>query len=283
MGNIILAAETGADISPELTERYHIQTVPMHVSFGSVTQDDGTFPPEDICAYYERTKELPKTSGSTPEDFKAAFDRIHAQQPDAHILHLGYSAVTSCSFQSAQIAAEGRDYVTSLDTKAVSAGQGSIVLRMARLLEQHPEWDITQAVAAAEDLCQHSRMCFVPKDMKYLRAGGRVNNATALCGDLLGIHPVIEIQDGKLIAAKKLRGKMTKLVPQLVRSYIEQWNLERDEIWLIRTPTFTEELRAAAEQSARACGVETVTWVNTGGVITTHGGPGAFGVAGFVR
>lgn len=196
MGNIILVAESGADIPPELAQRYGIQIVPMHVSFGSVTQDDGTFPSDDICAYYERTGHLPKTSASTPEDFNAAFDRIHTQWPEAQILYLAYSAVTTCSYQSAQIAAEGRDYVTSVDTKAVTAGQQSIVIHVARLLEAHPDWELSQAVTAAEELIDRSRMCFIPKDMKYLRARGRVSNAVALCGDLLGIHPLIEIKDG---------------------------------------------------------------------------------------
>lgn len=122
MKHIILAAETGADIPPEAACRYGIYIVPMHVAFGDATRDDGDFPSEEICAYYERTRELPKTSGSTPEDFIRAFDQIHAEYPEAHILHLAYSAAT-CSYQSARIAAEDRDYVTSLDTKAVTIGQ----------------------------------------------------------------------------------------------------------------------------------------------------------------
>lgn len=123
--------------------------------------------------------------------------------------------------------------MTSLDTKAVTAGQYSIVVRMAQMLERHPEWDMDQAVQAAEGLVLRSRMCFIPKDMKYLRAGGRVSNAVALCGDLLGIHPLIEIQDGRLVATKKLRGKLSGLAPRLVRDYAERHDLEKDEVWLI--------------------------------------------------
>lgn len=44
MGNIILVAETGADIPPGEAERHGVHIVPMHVSFGSETRDDGTFP-----------------------------------------------------------------------------------------------------------------------------------------------------------------------------------------------------------------------------------------------
>ena len=51
--NIVLLAETGSDISPEIAEKYGIYIVPMHVQMGDVTKDDGTFPPEEVCEYYE--------------------------------------------------------------------------------------------------------------------------------------------------------------------------------------------------------------------------------------
>ena len=97
MRNFVVVAETGADIPQELAERYRIHIVPMHVSFGNVTKDDGTFPAEEICRYYESTGELPKTSGSVPEDFIKAYDVIHSQNPEAHILYLAYSSVTTVS------------------------------------------------------------------------------------------------------------------------------------------------------------------------------------------
>ena len=283
MGKIILVAETGADIPQELAERYRIHIVPMHVSFGNVTKDDGVFPAEEICRYYETTGELPKTSGSVPEDFTKAFDAIHGQNPEAQILYLAYSSVTTVSYQSALIASEGRDYVTSVDTKSVSAGQCAIVVTMARLLEEHPEWDMAAAVAAAEGLIQRAKMAFIPNDMEYLRAGGRVSNAVALCGKLLGIHPVIEIQNGKLVATRKPRGKLSTLAPELVERYTLDNDLDREELWLIRTPRMDESIISSAEEVAQSLGFRKITWVQTGGVITTHGGPGAFGMAGFSR
>lgn len=277
---IILVAETGADIPRELAERYRIHTVPMHVSFGSTVKDDGAFPSEEICRYYDETGDLPKTSCSTPEDFTRAFDAIHAEHPEAQILYLAYSAATTGSYQSAQIAAEGRDYVTSVDTKFASAGQCAVVISAARMLEAHPEWTVQEAAAAAEELVRRCRMCFIPNDLKYLRAGGRVSNTTALIGGLLNIHPLIEMLDGKLIPTKKLRGKLRNLAPKLVRDYVQENDLDREELWLIRTPRLPESIIESAEETARALGFRTVTWVWTGGVITTHGGPGAFGVVG---
>ena len=71
--SIILMAETGSDVTPELAKELGVLLVPMHVSMGDQTLDDGTFPPEEVCAYYDRTGTAPTTSGSTPKAKATAF------------------------------------------------------------------------------------------------------------------------------------------------------------------------------------------------------------------
>ena len=44
MSNIILVAETGSDIPRDIAEELGIFLVPMHVTMGETTFDDGTFP-----------------------------------------------------------------------------------------------------------------------------------------------------------------------------------------------------------------------------------------------
>lgn len=281
MGNIILVAESGADIPVGLAREYGIYIVPMHISFGAESKPDGTFPPEEISAYYERTGVLPKTSGSTPEDYSRVFDEIHRRYPGGQILHLAYSAVTTCSYQSARLAAEGRDYVTSVDTKFASGGQAAIVLRTARLLREHPEMHIKDAAKAVESLIRRNHMCFIPDKLEFLRAGGRLKNTTALVGNILSIHPLIEFDNGEIKATRKLRGKMERLIPQLIANYTEENRFSRDEIWLLHSPGLAEECRTIAHRAARDCGFPIINWIKTGGVITCHGGPGAFGIAGF--
>lgn len=283
MGKIILLAETGSDIPAETARRHGIYMVPMHVSFGEETRDDGTFPAEEVVDYYKRTGKLPKTSGCVPEDFEKIYDQIHKENPEGQILYLAYSSVTTCSYQSGQIAAENRNYITSIDTKHVSVGQYVVVTTMAKLLKEHPEWGMKEALERAEEVSKRVSMCFVPDTLEFLRAGGRVSNAAALCGALLKIHPRIEILDGYLQATKKHRGNMVKLAPQLVREYIKEKDLDLEELWLISSPGLDEEVIKKAEDAALAYGAKKVSWVKTGGVITTHGGPGAFGVVGFMK
>ena len=283
MGKIILVAETGADISRELAEEYGIYIVPMHVTFDEETFDDGSFPVEKIVEYYANGKKFPKTSGSNPEDFVTVFDRIHAEHPDAEILYLAYSAITTVSYQSGVIAAEVREYVTAVDTRQVSAGQGMVVVEMARKLRENPHMTMEEAVAVANELIEKANMCFVPDNLEFLRAGGRVSNVVALVGGLLGIHPCIEILEGKLIATKKYRGKMVMVATRLVKEFAAQWKLRRDELWCVYTIGISEEVKQAVAKAAEECGFKGIQWIQAGGVITTHGGPAAFGIAGFAE
>lgn len=276
----LITTESGSDMTPETAQALGVEIVPMHISLGDETFDDGSFPPERICTFYEEQKKLPKTSGCTPDDFERFFDRIHAEHPQARILHLAYSAVTTVSYSSACIAAEERPYVTVIDTQHVSAGLQAVVIQVCQLLKEQPGLDGEAIAAAVQQIVHKTRMCFVPGDLKFLHAGGRCGNLAFVGGQLLKLHPCIEILDGKLIATKKYRGSLHKVIPQVIQEYAEKNNLDRKQLWLIRAVGLSEELQALAEQTAHDLGFVQVDWVWTGCVITAHGGPGAFGVVG---
>lgn len=281
MSKFILVAETGSDIPKDLAQRYNIHTVPMHVAFGDETRDDGSFPISDIYDYFNKTKKLTKTSGCTPADFEKVFDEIQSNDPDKHILHLAYSAVTTCSYQSAIIAAEGRQNITSVDVRHVSAGQALVVILMARFLEAHPDCTVEEAVRKAEHLAKTCCMGFFPGDLAYLRAGGRVSNAAYLGAKILSLNPLIEVLDGHLKATKKYRGKMEHVSLKMMREYIERCNLSREIMAFVYSEGLSQSIKDNATALAEELGFREILWIPTGGVVTTHCGPGGFGVCGF--
>lgn len=283
MSNIILVAETGSDVPKDIAEEMGIVLVPMHVTIGDNTFDDGTFPVEKICEYYNSTNKVPKTSGSSPQDFIKIFDEIHRLYPDKQILHLAYSAVTTCAYQSALIAAEDRDYVTSFDTKQVSVGQAAIVIQTAKYLKENPLVTMKELIKEVNSICDRTKMCFIPGKLEYLRAGGRVSNAVFIGGKILSIHPSIEIENGYLVGKKKYRGKMESIVPKMIAEYSTAKNLDKKEVYLLWSIELSEAVRRLAEDKAKEIGFEKIKWMQTGCVITTHGGPGSFGIVGFSK
>ena len=96
MKKYIITTESGSDLSKEIIDRYNIQVVPMHVTMEDQTYPDGSFDVQKVFDYYEETGNLPKTSGSTPQDNAEVFKQVFTKYPDAYIIHIAYSAVNDC-------------------------------------------------------------------------------------------------------------------------------------------------------------------------------------------
>ncbi|MBR5251245.1 MAG: DegV family EDD domain-containing protein [Oscillospiraceae bacterium] len=280
MAKFILLAETGADIPAEIAKEYGIYIAPMHVTFGSETRDDGSFDVSEVFSFYESTGTLTKTSGCTPEDFETVLAQIRAEHPDSHIIYMAYSASTTCSYQSCVIASEGMDNISLIDTKQVSAGQCLAVLKTARYLRENPDVTVEQAVKFATEISEKVHMGFFPGDLAYLKAGGRVSNAAYLGAKILSLNPLIEIRDGRLEGTKKYRGKMDKVAVQLYNEFVPQYNLDKKTMVFVYSKGLGEQLKKQLTDMAKQDGFEEVMWIMTGGVVSTHSGPAAFGVCG---
>ena len=202
MGKYVIVVESGSDVTPELCERYGIVRVPMHVTIGDETVEDGSIDPLEIYSRCNELGVMPKTSGCAPADFAHVYDRIHAEQPDATILHLAYSEVTTCSHQSSKIAAKGRDYVFSMDTRFVSVGQSLVAVETAKYIEAHPDATVDEIFAFTNSVMDRVLLGFVPTDLAFLKAGGRLSNVAFLGAHLLKIKPCIEVTGGKFVATK---------------------------------------------------------------------------------
>lgn len=279
MPKIVITAETGCDIPVAEAAELGVTLVPMHVTIGDKTIDDGELSSAEMLERCRQLGVLPKTSGCSPHDFQVVFDRIHEEDPEAKILHVAYSAVTTCSLASAEAAAEGRDYVATLDTQHVTIGQGLVVRELVAWLREHPEATLGAAREHALDIAARTRMAFLPGDLGYLRAGGRLSNVAFLGATLLKIKPVVELVEGKLVATKKLRGSMGSAAIALIDYLALREEFDPARMVLVKSPGLPEQVRSAATEHARALGFEQVEWYETGNVITSHCGPGALGVA----
>ena len=98
---------------------------------------------------------------------------------------------------------------------------------------------------------------------------------------ILNLHPCIEIIDGLLVAMKKYRGSLKKIVPRFIRENTQKHSLSKERLYLIRSIGLDAEICEIAEAEANACGYHEIVWFSTGCVITTHGGPGTIGMVGF--
>ncbi|WP_421383230.1 DegV family protein [Bacillus salacetis] len=283
MRRIILSTESGADLPGDLAEKYNVQVVPMHIIMDGKDYLDGSLPVEEIYDYYERTKKIPSTTSTNAHEYQEFFSKIRETYPGCTIIHIGYTSKASSSFQNAVIAAEEFDDIFLIDALNVTGGLAAIVMYAAKLLEKEPGIEPLRLVEKIEEAVPKSRLAFIPGSLEFLRAGGRVSNMASLIGTLLKIKPCIELKDGKLVSTKKYRGKMSGAAEKLFRDYINEFNIDREQLYFIYSLGLDESIKQRMDEAAKENGFQNVRWIQAGGMISTHSGAGGFGVAGLER
>ncbi len=280
MKGIILSTESGADLPEELAEKHAVQVVPMHVIMDGKDYLDGSLPVQDIYDYYDRTKKIPSTTATNAHEYHNFFTKIKSDYPDCIIIHIGYTSKASASFQSAVIASEDFDDLYLIDALNVTGGLAAIVIHAATLLENEPAIEPDRLVERIEAIIPKSRLAFVPGSLEFLRAGGRVSNVAYLGGALLKLKPRIELIDGKLVSTKKYRGKMSGVAEKLLHDYLNQFDIDREQLYFQYSIGLDESIKLRVEEIAKEYGFKNIKWMQAGAMISTHAGPGGFGIAG---
>ncbi|WP_138420572.1 DegV family protein [Aquibacillus sediminis] len=280
MTRIILSTESGADLPKELALEHDVQVVPMHVIMDGKDYLDGSLPVQEIYDYYARTKKIPSTTSTNSHEYHEFFTKIHTDFPDCTIVHIGYTSKASSSFQNAVIAAEEFDNLYLIDALNVTGGLAAIVMYAVNLLKQEPTIEPGRLVEKIKDIVPKSKLAFVPGSLDFLKAGGRVSNMAYLGGALLKIKPRIELIDGNLVSNKKYRGIMSRVSEKLIRDYLNQYDIDREQLYLIYSIGLDEGIKQRIDEIAIEHGFKNVNWMQAGAMISTHSGPGGFGIAG---
>ncbi|MDG5471831.1 DegV family protein [Jeotgalibacillus sp. ET6] len=280
MKRIILSTESGADLPADLIEKHQLQVVPMHVIMDGKDYLDGSLPVEEIYNYYNRTKKIPSTTSTNAHEYEKFFSRIKEDYPECVIVHIGYTSKASSSFQNAVIAAEQFQDIYLIDALNVTGGLTAIVMYAAELVEKEPMVKPEELIENLETVIGKSRLAFIPGSLDFLRAGGRVSNIAFIGGSLLKIKPCIELIEGKLVSTKKYRGKMSIVSEKLMKDYLDEFTIDRNQLYFMFSIGLDERIKNRMDELAKEAGFKHVKWIQAGAMISTHSGPGGFGIAG---
>ncbi len=88
-------------------------------------------------------------------------------------------------------------------------GLGLQCINAVRLAAEGATW--TTIARATEDQARRTRLFGALDTLEHLRRGGRIGAAQALLGGMLSIKPVIEVRDGAVAEAGKVRTRSKSL------------------------------------------------------------------------
>ncbi|MCI1930816.1 MAG: DegV family protein [Clostridia bacterium] len=275
---IVISTESCSDVSEENKKKYGIYSVPMHVVFPDRDCDDGKLDVQEVYDFFNKTKQVPKTSAVNPQEFKSFFKKIQEEVPGAQIVHIGYSSLASSTYQNAVTAVEELENVFLIDSRNVSGGAGAIAIAAAQMLRDEPEINVGCLVKKLKAIVPKVKTCFVPDKLEYLVAGGRCSNASVLLASVLRVKPRIDIVDGKLIATKKYRNTISKFYNKLIDDFLENEKFDMRKAYIIYTLGSNKDVLEKMKETLMSKGFEDVELTITGSVMATHGGEGAVGL-----
>ena len=278
MENYVLFTESTCDLTPDLVREMDVQVLPMTFTLDGATYrnyPDGREMP--LADFYSklRSGSMSTTSQVTIADFEDAFAPFLEQGQD--ILYLAFSSGLSGTFQASKIAIESllerfpERRIVSVDSLQASMGEGLFAYLVAQKRLQGAALD--EAARYASDLAPSVCAWFTVDDLMFLKRGGRVSGAVAVAGTLLGIKPVLHVDDeGHLIAMEKVRGRRASL-DALVRHF-EQTALDKTGgTVFISHGDCAEDCRYVIDK-LKALGVKDIQMGDIGPVIGAHSGPG---------
>ena len=277
---IRILTDSASDILPAEAEQLDVTVIPLNVTLedGTVLRDGVDMTPS---AYYEilaGCRKLPTTSQPSPELFENFF--LEAAAAGDEVIGIFLSHALSGTYQCAKLAADmaNVDNVLFVDSGHVCLSE-ALLVRLAVQLRDSGK-TAGQIAAILEHAKEHLHLVAAIDDLKYLRKGGRLPAAVAVAGGMLGIKPLITIQDGKVAMAGKARGLPGAYVA-LFKKVEEMGGINPAFQALAGYTVSPREVTPIQTYLRDNLQQEDLLVRQIGCVIGTHAGPGAFGIAFF--
>ncbi|MBQ8922440.1 MAG: DegV family protein [Oscillospiraceae bacterium] len=211
MADYIIAAASTSDLPDTFFTEHDVPVIRYTYSIGMQVFEDDCSEESRQKAYEDMRRGTVYATSMINTSVYAEFFR-NLLRTGKDVLYLDMSKEMSSSYKASHEAAElvqaefPSQRLCLMDTRCISGGLGLLVTECVRRMENGDSLDEVIAWGEANKLKIMHR--FTVDDLNYLKRGGRVSNASALIGSLLGIKPVLYVpDDGKLTVAQKVRGR----------------------------------------------------------------------------
>lgn len=208
----LIYSDVSLDVDMEFAKANDLRFIPMEYMLGeevfNCTEPESN---ETMHNYYEKLrKKVPtKTSQITPQHYYDIFEPL-VKEGNA-LIYLCLSSGLSDTFSSANVARNMilDDYpeakIEVVDSYGATGGQG--ILAECAINNRNAGMSFEDNAAWLRENALKIQYWFKVEDLMYLMRGGRVSAATAIAGTVLGIKPILTINNqGKLDTIDKKRG-----------------------------------------------------------------------------
>ena len=281
MRDYVIMADVNCDTDPAYAAAEGIAIFPQYYHF-----DDGVIYGDEIkltpAEFYARLKkDRAYSMGCNPERVRGIMEEALKKGLDIYAV----MASSACSGSYNTVLMESKELmelypgsrIVVCDSFLETAPAGLLVYMAQEMKKRGASLDeVAEAVERRKGDCD---VFFLVDDLKYLVRGGRLNPISGALGTMLSIKPILHIEDGKIGALTKCRGR--QLGKKTILECLKKEKLEDGYLTMLHAVA-EEEARAFGAELEKELGVKIRFYNDVSLIIGVHVGPNALGLA-FMR
>lgn len=281
MAEFKIVTDSTADLPEEYLAEHDIGCMNLCYMMGGETYGGETGKELPWKEFYNRMREgeMPTTAQVNPEEAKEYFKKC-IEEGNNKILYLAFSSGLSGTYNSVRIAAEEikEEYpdceIEVIDTLCASLGEGLLVSYAVDLRKAGKS--LSEVAADVEAHKLNFVHVFTVDDLNHLHRGGRVSKTVAIIGTLVGIKPVLHVDnEGHLVPLVNVRGRKKSLIKLVdcMEKQLGSYAGKNSRIYISHGDA-EEEAAFVAEEVKKRFGIESFIINRVGPTIGAHSGPG---------
>ena len=225
MAKIKFVTDSASDISEAYEKKYDILILNFKVAMGDKSYTSRVdFDNKKFYKMLDAYDGVPATSQITALEFLEVYKDLY-KQGYTDIIFTSINSKGSATYDNSIMAvsmfydevpeAQGKINIYNIDGKGYTGAYGYPVIQGAKKARKG---------MAAKDIVSFMKdwiVFFAPYTLKYARKSGRIPSAAAFVGEVMGLKPIMRIQDNKIVTETKVRGERS-VIPKILDLTLEE-------------------------------------------------------------
>ncbi|MGT2771756.1 DegV family protein [Streptococcus marimammalium] len=273
MASIKIVTDSSITIESELLEKYNITVVPLSVMVDGVVYSDNDLKEGQFLNMMINSTHLPKTSQPPVGLFADTYEKIFKEGYDTIVsIHITHSLSGTVEAARQGAALVGGDIIV-LDSSFTDQAMKYQVVEAAKLLQKGV--NLKDILVKIEEVKNKTELFIGLSTLENLIKGGRVSRVAGMISSLFNIKIVMALQNHELHPVVKGRGNKTfyKWLTELSHK-LENKAVAEITISYAGTDEFANQLKEQLQKFVDS----DIVILETGSIIQTHTGEGAFAI-----
>ncbi|WP_332069324.1 DegV family protein [Streptococcus pyogenes] len=274
MGTIKIVTDSSITIEPELIKALDITVVPLSVMIDSKLYSDNDLKEEGhFLSLMKASKSLPKTSQPPVGLFAETYENL-VKKGVTDIVAIHHSPALSGTIEASRQGAEiAETPVTVLDSGFTDQAMKFQVVEAAKMAKAGAS--LNEILAAVQAIKSKTELYIGVSTLENLVKGGRIGRVTGVLSSLLNVKVVMALKNDELKTLVKGRGNKT--FTKWLDSYLAK-NSHRPIAEIAISYAGEASLALTLKERIAAYYNHSISVLETGSIIQTHTGEGAFAV-----